>query len=1027
VFVSENEGLSWSASNTGLPNTVPAAGSRWDNSTKTLYLSLDGAGTYKSNDRGNTWTLAFGPNLLPSARSVSGTAPNLFSETLAGPYKSTDSGATWQKGGYGLPGGWVNNLQIDTAGTTYAAAADGVYQKAANASQTTKLPNLQAMSNGHVLVRGTTVFATTNNAGVFKFDGTSWVAMNGGLPANLVGRNPNLRVDSANATTFYLGLFGDGFYYKADANSGWVARNTGLTGDALKIQNMASAESLVYISTMAGVYKSTDGGLNWAFVFAPKNASNQNVPAGRVWIDQATPATVYVAAYNTTALGASIASNGVYKSTDGGVNWAPLAGMAGKMVRDIRIVGTAPDTTLVATAWDDGVAGGLFTSKDAGASWVRDSTGLTTNLINNVMSTATGALVATRGAGLFSMDNGGNNGASDWKYFGAWKGSNNSINYAVSYGANDTAGLLSGISLSGGGLSNTGALQTGPSGPQWNANLQFGATAPAASTVYTATSTPKTGTPTPTSFSIRTAGFNTAFVGNITPSAGANVTVANPVFSWTAPTSSGPFTYGVEVRTINNGNVNIWSSYNINGTNITYAGTPLIPGTTYQVNVQSQEYDGANNTTYGAGINETFCFQCNNTGGGGSVTGPNFDQLFIGRNTGMGLENFGMSVRFPRTSTDGLASYVISCPNGVSASGQFNNAAVGSGSEWMNVNFGATQPTPPFNCTSTVTYSNNTTNVANLPVDSFAAASAYPTSISLAANSNVTSLTSVSFSTPTLPSTGRVQANLWAQNANGQLGQQLWFTPNTQSPLNYNGPALSPNTNYTLAIATVDGTNVMHSAQVMIPFCYQCGNPGGTGASVNVVSGWNLLGNSNTTSVDVATAFGDKNKVTTVWKWVPASSKWAFYAPSMSSADLATYAAGKGYDVLSTIAGGEGFWVNAANPFAVTGPAASTAVSSGSFASTLASGWSLIAIGDSKTPRGFNNALSPTPPSAGTSAAPMLTTLWAWDSGLSAWYFYAPALDNSNGLAAYTVSKNYLDFGATGILAPGAGFWVNKP
>jgi len=33
------------------------------------------------------------------------------------------------------------------------------------------------------------------------------------------------------------------------------------------------------------------------------------------------------------------------------------------------------------------------------------------------------------------------------------------------------------------------------------------------------------------------------------------------------------------------------------------------------------------------------------------------------------------------------------------------------------------------------------------------------------------------------------------------------------------------------------------------------------------VVGWNLLGNSSGQSIDVVNNFGDKSKVTTVWKW----------------------------------------------------------------------------------------------------------------------------------------------------------------
>jgi hypothetical protein len=188
---------------------------------------------------------------------------------------------------------------------------------------------------------------------------------------------------------------------------------------------------------------------------------------------------------------------------------------------------------------------------------------------------------------------------------------------------------------------------------------------------------------------------------------------------------------------------------------------------------------------------------------------------------------------------------------------------------------------------------------------------------------------------------------------------------------------------------------------------------------LNFVTGWNLVGNSSSGSLNVASAFSDTSKVTTVWKWVPATSKWAFYAPSMNSTDLAAYAASKSYDVLSTVVGGEGFWVNAKTTFTAPLPSG-TAISSASFQG-MASGWNLIAIGDNKTPSQFNALVGATTP---------LTTLWAWDAAQANWYFYAPSLEAKGGTALtdYITSKVYLDFTANSkTLGPGAGFWVNKP
>ncbi|MBI2319727.1 MAG: hypothetical protein HYU75_22695 [Betaproteobacteria bacterium] len=205
---------------------------------------------------------------------------------------------------------------------------------------------------------------------------------------------------------------------------------------------------------------------------------------------------------------------------------------------------------------------------------------------------------------------------------------------------------------------------------------------------------------------------------------------------------------------------------------------------------------------------------------------------------------------------------------------------------------------------------------------------------------------------------------------------------------------------------------------------------GGGQVTLDFSAGWNLVGNSADASLDVATAFGDTTKVTTVWKWVAASAKWAFYAPSLVGQALTDYAANKGYDVLTTVSGGEGFWVNARGSFTAA-LAAGSAITSASYQDPLSGtgrlvpGWNLIAIGDNKSASEFNKALSATPPSPGD--IPLnLTTLWAWDNAQSNWYFYAPSLDKNGTLSGYIASKSYLDFGSR-TLDPATGFWVNKP
>jgi len=187
--------------------------------------------------------------------------------------------------------------------------------------------------------------------------------------------------------------------------------------------------------------------------------------------------------------------------------------------------------------------------------------------------------------------------------------------------------------------------------------------------------------------------------------------------------------------------------------------------------------------------------------------------------------------------------------------------------------------------------------------------------------------------------------------------------------------------------------------------------PAPAGAALNLQAGWNLAGNSSTGTLDVAATFGDAGNVLTVWKWIPGSAKWALYTPSLTAQALANYAGSKGYDVLTGVDAGEGFWINSKAGFTAQLPPGS-AVTAAAFQG-VASGWHLIAIGDNKTPRELSTALAP-------------TTLWAWDAGQARWYFHAPSLDANGTLSNYIATKGYLDFGAK-LLDPVTGFWVNVP
>ena len=197
-------------------------------------------------------------------------------------------------------------------------------------------------------------------------------------------------------------------------------------------------------------------------------------------------------------------------------------------------------------------------------------------------------------------------------------------------------------------------------------------------------------------------------------------------------------------------------------------------------------------------------------------------------------------------------------------------------------------------------------------------------------------------------------------------------------------------------------------------------------------AGWNMLGNALDLALDVSTMFGaGAGNVLSVWKWNAATQSWAFYSPQLSGPALAAYAAVHGYDVLSIIAPGEGYWINLQSAISMGSQVGRPFVYGPAAFGVLPSSWNLIAHGATETPSNFANLVSALPPPVSGVNTDGLMSLWAWQEAQQKWYFYSPQIENQAGLAgvkAYADSKGYLHFQDAGrSLDVGMGFWVNRP
>ena len=135
---------------------------------------------------------------------------------------------------------------------------------------------------------------------------------------------------------------------------------------------------------------------------------------------------------------------------------------------------------------------------------------------------------------------------------------------------------------------------------------------------------------------------------------------------------------------------------------------------------------------------------------------------------------------------------------------------------------------------------------------------------------------------------------------------------------------------------------------------------------LNLVPGWNLLGNSSSAAIDVTQTFGDSTQFISVWKWNPGTHRWGFYAPSMSSSALTDYARGRGYEVIGSVVPKEGFWVNATSAVALDALVSSAATLA---ENDLQQGWNLVGSADNKTPAQLNQALADSLNAAGIARA----------------------------------------------------------
>jgi photosystem II stability/assembly factor-like uncharacterized protein len=95
-------------------------------------------------------------------------------------------------------------------------------------------------------------------------------------------------------------------------------------------------------TTGGGVFKTTDGGMNWS----PASDKYFGGTIGAVTVDPTNPDVVYVGGGETDIRGNTAHGDGLWKTTDGGKTWTML-GFRSEHISAIRIHPSAPQTVWV--------------------------------------------------------------------------------------------------------------------------------------------------------------------------------------------------------------------------------------------------------------------------------------------------------------------------------------------------------------------------------------------------------------------------------------------------------------------------------------------------------------------------------------------------------------------------------------------------------------------------------------------------------------------------------------------------------
>ncbi|MEW5720174.1 MAG: hypothetical protein AB1817_16225, partial [Chloroflexota bacterium] len=361
------DGKSWSAIGGSLSSALARPIVNDPNQPDRVYVVVP-QGIAKTTDGGATWNLLANPlREFPILSLLLSDKNTIYAGTARGVLKSSDDGATWQPLTTGFISTSVQQLLIpsDDYGLLFAATRFGLYRSPDRGATWFEA---RGVTDPYILALAsdpqtpTDIYAGTWSSALF-------VSQDGGanftrLAENLANNAPVsslavLRLPDKGLLLF-AGTLGGGLYKSGDGGQKWNKENDGL-GVTRVTALVPVPPELLYAATERGLYR-----LAWSKPGATWESIAANLPIDEtraLAFNPRRPQTLFV----------GFASNGVFRSDDGGAQWTPVGRGAFPTRARLQTLTLNPAMANVIYVGTDR---GIYRSDDGGATWAASNDGL---------------------------------------------------------------------------------------------------------------------------------------------------------------------------------------------------------------------------------------------------------------------------------------------------------------------------------------------------------------------------------------------------------------------------------------------------------------------------------------------------------------------------------------------------------------------------------------------------------------------------------------------------------------------------